>query len=654
MSEKKLIEYLLKKNKFKNFENKFKNFVYDEIRSSFKINNSNYNYVKSPTDTLDFIFESRTESFIKSLLIKYFNKLAKQEKKDVRLLEEDKKNLCKTNICNKLLGEDKKNFYQKLTYNVDTFIDITEVEKEFGEDFKNKKVEILYQYFYEGNTTRSINKYIVEDLTDCSIKIEEFIFEDEEHKYKNILNRMKKIKFVNCKFINIDTEKLIDKKDIDLCFEKCEIFGQFKHIFSKSIIFINCSRIDEYYFSNVSEDRISINKLLFMNCKITRLELEGVILNYQLFKNTNQMNDNYKEIKLLELKNCEIKKDFIIDIKNREEDKEYKKFKITKLDLTNTIFNPNEKEKAKVKIQFCEIGIGIFYNTSFYDLVDFYQTKFRRKVNFGRTDFFDISVFSECEFKKNVDFKYTKFLGKAIFRDTVIKGKLNLRDTIFDDEANFLDISKHDRKDKDGKFIGEPSDIDVENRETARVIKNFYDNSNNIIEANRFYKLEMIEREYELKENKSKHLFEWAIFKAHGLTSNHSQDWKLAFLWIMIFGLFSSFYELIIHNKTIEPANDIFIGILIYGFLCFYFYLLLESKNFNKYLGLICFGSVSFVLYGFCTNDFYLTEFAKNLNPFSIMKNGEEITFIGLLFKIIIAYLIYQLIISIRQNTRRK
>lgn len=49
-----------------------------------------------------------------------------------------------------------------------------------------------------------------------------------------------------------------------------------------------------------------------------------------------------------------------------------------------------------------------------------------------------------------------------------------------------------------------------------------------------------------------------------------------------------------------------------------------------------------------------LNTIADKINPFSIMTKDEPITFDGLIYKIIIAYLIYQLIISIRQNTRRK
>jgi len=45
---------------------------------------------------------------------------------------------------------------------------------------------------------------------------------------------------------------------------------------------------------------------------------------------------------------------------------------------------------------------------------------------------------------------------------------------------------------------------------------------------------------------------------------------------------------------------------------------------------------------------------AMNINPFSIMTSKEPITLGLLIFKITIAYLIYQFIVSVRQNTRRK
>ena len=90
---------------------------------------------------------------------------------------------------------------------------------------------------------------------------------------------------------------------------------------------------------------------------------------------------------------------YIIKSAKRKKENDSKRFKIKKLDLTNSTF---EKD-TKVKIQFCDVNDAIFYNTKFKDLADFYQSKFE-KVNFERTDFEKISVFSESEFNCDLDF----------------------------------------------------------------------------------------------------------------------------------------------------------------------------------------------------------------------------------------------------------
>ena len=79
-------------------------------------------------------------------------------------------------------------------------------------------------------------------------------------------------------------------------------------------------------------------------------------------------------------------------------------------------------------------------------------------------------------------------------------------------------------------------------------------------------------------------------------------------------------------------------------------YLIIEYEKINKfwYIG------IYYIFYGFFSQDWLLKCFSNKLNPFSIMTGKEELNFGILLYKITIAYLIYQLIISIRQNTRRK
>lgn len=355
-------------------------------------------------------------------------------------------------------------------------------------------------------------------------------------------------------------------------------------------------------------------------------------------------------------------------------DKQYKKNDKFELDLLN--FNESTF-KGKVKIQFYDsIKDANFYNTKFEDLADFYRTKFY-KVNFERTDFKNIAVFSEVEFHCDVDFKYTKFLGTSIFRDTVIEGKLNLRDTIFKEDANFLDITSKSRKvydeeKKDYIHIGELEDIEVSNRETARIIKNFFDSSNNIIEANRFYKLEMKKREEELEKSfsKGKNIFEYLIFKVHGLSSNHSQNPLLAFFWIYLFSMFYSFFEF--NNKKqgnsdkfqfsyfetifekISSNQDLFAFLIIIGtifIICVISALITKFKEVGLYSIFLIFITILYIVY---TKDYCLSIVSNSFNPFSIMTGIDSLNIITLIYKIVIAYLIYQLIVSVRQNTRRK
>ena len=64
---------------------------------------------------------------------------------------------------------------------------------------------------------------------------------------------------------------------------------------------------------------------------------------------------------------------------------------------------------------------------------------------------------------------------------------------------------------------------------------------------------------------------------------------------------------------------------------------------------------VSFcILYIYTAKDCALTNFANVINPFSIMLKGDPLNLGILIFKVIIAYLMYQFVVSIRQNTRRK
>lgn len=279
--------------------------------------------------------------------------------------------------------------------------------------------------------------------------------------------------------------------------------------------------------------------------------------------------------------------------------------------------------KNRVSFLACTIQNLNCQDIVFESFIDFASTTFENKVSFKNT-IFEIGVsFVQCKFNNETDFTYTSFEGKTFFNEAKFSKEINLEKATFYEDVDFLKI-----------------ETQVANRETARKIKDSFEKQNNIIEANKFYALEMQEREKELKEDikEGKNIFEWLIFKAHALSSNHSQDWVLALLWILNIGLiFSMFISTFYHNNMLAYISILMVAV---------------ALKFNNALFKILI-SVNFIIF-YWLSYVHLDEITDKINPFSIMTSKDPITFGLLLFKVTIAYLIYQFIVSVRQNTRRK
>jgi len=268
---------------------------------------------------------------------------------------------------------------------------------------------------------------------------------------------------------------------------------------------------------------------------------------------------------------------------------------------------------SKVRIQNCpQIMNANFGNTTFEDLADFYNSTFTGSAVFEKTNFQDITVFSEATFQEDIDFKYTSFNKLAQFKNTKFHNALNLENAIIKEEINFLGIKKS---------IQDIS-IDVANRETARIIKHSFERQDNIIEANKFYAIEMKEREKELKKNKLNNVVDYGIFLLHGYSSNHSQEPILPLLWILnITYIYSMYLSTFIHNNILAK-------IIIFIVLAS---ILLRKKRIVYTLILLSAFSVSASL-SYVTSDMI----ADKINPFSIMTSSDPITFGLLIFKIFV------------------
>lgn len=320
--------------------------------------------------------------------------------------------------------------------------------------------------------------------------------------------------------------------------------------------------------------------------------------------------------------------------------------------LKNMIF----KKGSKLRIQNCsccdkatsdseekcpKIVKANFENTTFEDLADFYNSTFEGVVSFEKTNFQDIAVFSEATFKEDIDFKYTTFNKLAQFKNTRFNKSLSLENTIIKEEINFL-----------GVINSINNILNVANRETARIIKHSFEKQNNIIEANKFYALEMEKMEEELSNKKSSNIADWIVFKFHKISSNHSQDWLLALLWMFNLTLAYSMFkqEEVMGSHWLVSYSLLSIGLKVALIECL---ALVEMQKRYRWIFFLVFTFVNLFFYGQMTTDFSLYCAANYFNPFSIMTGKDSLTFIALLYKTTIAYLIYQFIVSIRQNTRR-
>ena len=312
-----------------------------------------------------------------------------------------------------------------------------------------------------------------------------------------------------------------------------------------------------------------------------------------------------------------------------------------------TIRNINSGSYLSIEMGECEFNKAEFDNLSVNNLL-LKNSKFNKEVNFNSIEindnmdltnvkFFDSTSFNKSKFLNIINFDSTVFYSSASF----IKTKFNLLDLkycSFIGNTNFLNANS--------SFTSEYKGLKIKNRETARIIKNSFEQQNNIIEANKFYALEMKEREKELEKDKKngKNLFEWLVFKIHGITSNHSQNWNLALFWIVIVGILTSLF-----NFYIMKDNEVFIHAnfwTIFGTI-FFTMLIFFCNSLNKWIQLGFF----YLLYIYKTNDIFLFYVVKVINPFQKITDVNLIDFIS---KVIIAYLIYQFVVSIRQNTRRK
>ena len=142
------------------------------------------------------------------------------------------------------------------------------------------------------------------------------------------------------------------------------------------------------------------------------------------------------------------------------------------------------------------------------------------------------------------------------------------------------------------------------------------------------------------------------------ITSNNSESWSLALFWIVIFEILATMIEYSFVHQTPDIMmhvpdgiySEIIIGLIVtvYIWLCMYNLVFWDKTSI---LYLILFGFIG--VYLITTHDFVFDLFIKNINIFRLIQSDTGINLIiQLFFKIIIFYLIYQLVKSLRTTKK--
>ena len=150
------------------------------------------------------------------------------------------------------------------------------------------------------------------------------------------------------------------------------------------------------------------------------------------------------------------------------------------------------------------------------------------------------------------------------------------------------------------------------------------------------------------------------LFKFDSITSNNGKNWILAFVWIIIFESISSIIEFTnfeysksyITHIPDGVLKEVFIAILFVMFIWYgvYNFIFMQRDRFYKYL---LFASVC--IYLFFTHDVTFTLMLHNLNPFEL--SFDTFSFyliIQIVLKIIIIYLLYKMLIAIKNLKSKK
>ena len=222
--------------------------------------------------------------------------------------------------------------------------------------------------------------------------------------------------------------------------------------------------------------------------------------------------------------------------------------------------------ESKIKFRLCEFERIYIHNATFNEYLNFYDCLFFGKVIILKCSFNDNVVFTKSTFQSNCLFTYSNFeklgiFSRAKFHDkdknptaldlsqAIINGQLIFFDTILGNYKAFKIDSNSINFDK---TIIEGDVIPMQNkRETFRIIKHQLLQQNNVIEAEKYGKLEKQTLWYETyKDFRIKNTSDLLLLSLNKISNNYKTSW----LYALIFTFSVAFIS---HSiLSISESND--------------------------------------------------------------------------------------------------
>ena len=525
----------------------------------------------------------------------------------------------------------------------------------------NKCIFHCEKTIQNGWLTSSNDKY-----DKCNTKIELFWKEFFNLHEKNITEHMRNQFFSDGFIIPFYHSNLIDGASLtDI--RKLKKLSFFRSIFVDSFVIRDGTELDYLSFNGCSfHDNINLEDLNLSYLSLLNNQLDKqFIMNSVVINNGEMMNfKSISESKLSEDYVSIVLQDITIK----------KKFEIWKFDDKNIDFNISSCNFHELEIKEMNINkIEFSYN----------KFKFKFKIidvlindlHINNSDFeTDSKILFENIKSKNFsinqlsqDSKYIQINHIEIIEKFDIN-KIEFKNTYFNN-INLVNAEKVISK---ISFIGSHlNSIEWGNigrikaeRDIFRELKYIYDEQESFIDANNFFAMEMNSYKNELSTKKffSNHWQEKLTFYINKKISNFSQSWFLPLLWIFMLNFsFYIFAKVSISDFSFLHSMYSLITIILLFIIIMFISEISKSFN-NKNISTYVFphffiiismiSIINYFDYGTMT-DVLLFSHIQSYKDFTDLTKNFEVFKLWTIHKIILGFLIYHFVISLRRQTKR-